>query len=65
MLMFTPQQIFINMRVRTEIDDIREATKNYRYPPNEKEFKKAEAYLIKVHKKYGTIDINLIIELIK
>jgi len=53
------------MRVRTEIDDIREATKNYRYPPNEKEFKKAEAYLIKVHKKYGTIDINLIIELIK
>ena len=53
------------MRVRTEIDDIREATKNYRYPSNEKEFKKAEAYLIKVHKKYGTIDINLIIELIK
>ncbi len=53
--------------VRTEIDDIREATLIYngqRYATWE-QWKKAEAYLEKVHKQYGTIDIQIIKDIIR
>jgi hypothetical protein len=49
----------------TEITELRKYIKIYNNPPNYKAFAKAEKHLIKVHKSYGTIDINTIKNLIK
>ena len=53
--------------VGTEIDKIREASLIYegkRYATWD-QWKDAEAYLLKVHKKYGTIDIQIIKDIIR
>jgi len=51
--------------MKTEIDQIKEILRSYKYPKNEKEFNSAQTRLLKLHNKYGTIDINIIKELIK
>ena len=51
--------------MRTELTDIQKWVRLYNNPTNEKEFTNALRELSKVHKKYGTIDINIIKELIK
>ena len=48
------------MGVKTEIGAIQEALHAYYYTRNEREFDMAEKFLLKVHDKYGTIDINII-----
>lgn len=53
--------------MKTELSDIKLATAIYeghKYATDQ-QWQKAEAYLMKVHKKYGTININLIKELLK
>ncbi len=53
--------------VRTEIDKIREATLIYegkKYATQER-WEDAEQYLLKVHKQYGTIDIQIIKDIIR
>ena len=53
--------------VRTEIDKIREATLIYegkKYATLD-QWKNAETYLLKVHDKYGTIDIQIIKDIIR
>jgi len=53
--------------MKTEISDIKLATAIYeghKYA-TDNQWRKAEAYLKKVHDKYGTIDISLIKNLIK
>lgn len=50
--------------MKTELTDIARWTNAYRNPKNYEEFKKAERALLKVHDKYGTIDINIIKSLI-
>ena len=49
----------------TEITELRKYIKIYNNPPNYKAFAKAEKHLMKVHKSYGTIDIDTIKNLIK
>ena len=44
----------------TEITELRKYIKIYNNPPNYKAFAKAEKHLMKVHKSYGTININTI-----
>ena len=51
--------------MRTEIDKIRSAVRNYGNPQNTKQFNDAQNYLKKVKSTYGTIDISLIKEIIK
>ena len=51
--------------LRTEIDKIRSAVRNYGNPQNKKQFEDAETYLKKVKSTYGTIDISLIKEIIR
>ena len=48
------------MKVKTEIGAIQEALYAYENTLDERVFKMAEEYLLKVHDKYGTIDINII-----
>ena len=48
------------MKVRTEIDAIREALVAYQNPRSMTEFITAQTYLNKVHDKYGTVDLGLI-----
>jgi hypothetical protein len=48
----------------TELTDIQKWTKMYTNPKTEQEFEKAFQELKKVHKKYGTIDISIIKQLI-
>jgi hypothetical protein len=48
------------MGVKTEIGAIQEALHAYYNTRNEREFQAAEKFLVKVHNKYGTIDINII-----
>lgn len=50
--------------MRTEITDIKKWVAIYSNPKSEQEFKVAERELKKVHNKYGTIDINIINQLI-
>lgn len=50
--------------MRTEITDIQKWVREYNHPTSESEFVKAMRELEKVHKKYGTIDINIIKQLI-
>ena len=51
-------------QMRTEITDIQKWVREYNKPKSEAEFNKAERELNKVHNKYGTIDINIIKQLI-
>ena len=48
------------MKVRTEIDAIREALVAYQNPRSMTEFMTAQTYLNKVHDKYGTVDLRVI-----
>ena len=48
------------MGVKTEIDAIKEALYAYENTLCEREFNMAEKYLLKVHDKYGTIDVSII-----
>lgn len=50
--------------MRTELTDIVKWTNIYKNPKTYEDFKKAEKELLKVHDKYGTIDINTIKQLI-
>jgi len=50
--------------MRTEIADIQSWLRQYNNPTNESEWTKAMRELEKVHKKYGTIDISIIKQLI-
>ena len=50
--------------MRTEITDIQMWIRVYNNPTSESEFNKAMRELEKVHKKYGTIDISTIKQLI-
>jgi hypothetical protein len=50
--------------MRTEITDIQKWVREYNYPTSQSEWEKALKELEKVHKKYGTIDINIIKQLI-
>jgi hypothetical protein len=50
--------------MRTEITDIQGWLRQYKNPTSEAEFVKAMRELEKVHKKYGTIDISIIKQLI-
>lgn len=51
--------------MRTELTDIKKWVAMYNNPKSEQEFNKAERELQKVHNKYGTIDINIIKQLIQ
>lgn len=51
--------------MRTELTDIQKWVRLYNNPTSEQEFANALRELSKVHRKYGTIDINIIKELIK
>lgn len=53
--------------MKTEIQRIKEAVKVYEgyYWRSQKEWEAAEAYLLKVHDQYGTIDTNIIKQLTK
>lgn len=51
--------------MRTELTDISKWTKIYNNPKSYEEFKRAERELLKVHDKYGTIDVNIIKQLIQ
>tara|TARA_R110001632_G_scaffold1886_4_gene8572 strand:+ start:241 stop:399 length:159 start_codon:yes stop_codon:yes gene_type:complete len=51
--------------VRTEIDKIKSAVRNYGNPKNKKQFNEALAYLKKVKSTYGTIDISLIKDILR
>jgi len=49
----------------TEIQQIEKALSSCRWShPESEEYKSAKAYLERVHKKYGTVDVRLIQELI-
>ena len=50
--------------MRTELTDLKKWLSMYRNPKTEREFNVAERELKKVHNKYGTIDINIIKQLI-
>lgn len=50
--------------MRTEITDIKKWIGMYTNPKSEQEFDVAQRELKKVHNKYGTIDINIIKQLI-
>lgn len=50
--------------MRTELTDLKKYLSMYRNPKNEREFNVAQRELKKVHDKYGTIDINIIKQLI-
>jgi len=50
--------------MRTEITDIQKWLREYNNPTSKDEWTKALKALEKVHKKYGTIDINIIKQLI-
>lgn len=50
--------------MRTELTDIQMWWRMYTNPKTTKEFYKAEKELLKVQEKYGTIDINIIKQLI-
>jgi len=53
--------------IRTEIDKIREATliyEGHKYATQDR-WEDAEQYLLKVHKAYGTIDIQIIKDIIR
>jgi len=50
--------------MQTELTEIKKWWSMYTNAKTEKEFYKAEKELQKVHKKYGTIDINIIKQLI-
>lgn len=50
--------------MRTEITDIQVWLRQYKNPTSEKEFVNAMRELEKVHKKYGTIDLSIIKQLI-
>ena len=50
--------------MRTEITDIKKWIGMYTNPNSEQEFDVAQRKLKKVHNKYGTIDINIIKQLI-
>ena len=49
----------------TELTEITRNIKIYNNPPNEQAFTKAIKILTKYHKKYGTIDVSTIQNLIK
>lgn len=51
--------------MRTELTDIKKWVAMYTNPKTWQEFNVAQRELKKVHKKYGTIDINIIKQLIK
>ena len=51
--------------MRTELTDLRKWLSMYNNPKSEREFNVAQRELKKVHDKYGTIDINIINQLIK
>lgn len=57
--------IIENSNMRTELTDIQKWVRLYNNPTSEQEFANALRELSKVHKKYGTIDINIIKQLIK
>lgn len=48
----------------TEITDIQRWIRQYNNPASEKEFENARVNLVKVHKKYGTVDVSIIKQLI-
>jgi hypothetical protein len=50
--------------MRTEITDIQKWLREYNNPTSQSEWTKAMRELEKVHNKYGTIDINIIKQLI-
>lgn len=50
--------------MRTELTDIQKWLREYRNPTSQSEWLKAMRELEKVHKKYGTIDISIIKQLI-
>jgi hypothetical protein len=50
--------------MRTEITDIQMWIRQYKNPTSEREWVKAMHKLERVHKKYGTIDISIIKQLI-
>jgi len=50
--------------MRTEITEIQRWWRMYTNPKTSAEFYKAEKELLKVQEKYGTIDINIIKQLI-
>jgi hypothetical protein len=50
--------------MRTEITDIAKWLREYNNPTSESEWVKAMHKLERVHKKYGTIDISIIKQLI-
>ena len=50
--------------MRTELTDIEKWLREYKNPTSQSEWLKAMRELEKVHKKYGTIDISIIKQLI-
>lgn len=51
--------------MQTELTEIKKWLGIYVNPKNYYEFKRAEKALLKVHDKYGTIDINQIKQLVR
>jgi len=51
--------------MRTELTDIKKWLGMYSNPKSTAEFNKAERELAKVYSKYGTIDINIIKQLVR
>lgn len=49
----------------TEIEQIKKAIRNYNNPLNKQQFLNAESYLKKVYKIYGSIDLNIINDIIR
>jgi len=52
-------------RQETEIDKIKRMIRQYETTDNVFKFEQAETYLLKVHDKYGTIDVSTIRSLIR
>lgn len=50
--------------MRTEITEIKKWIRVYNDPSSRTEFERARKELLKVHDKYGTIDVNIINQLI-
>lgn len=46
--------------MRTEISELNKAIRDYKNPSNEAQWNKADTYLRRIHKKYGTTDPNFI-----
>ena len=51
--------------MKTELTEIQDQLHTYMYSNSQEEIDSAEAYLKKVHKKYGTVDVVQIKNIIK